>query len=56
VPKFQGGILIRVDIMGYQVHAIGNAIRPLFTDPVTNFEIIVYSYLNHHLLDTKPKV
>ena len=25
-----------MEVMGYQVHAIGKAIRPLFADPVTN--------------------
>jgi len=35
VPKFREGILITVEVMGHQVHAIGKAIRPLFADPVT---------------------
>jgi len=36
VPKFQDGIIITVEVMGGQVHAIGKAIRSLFADPVTN--------------------
>ena len=35
VPIFQDGILITVDIMDRQVHAIGKAIRSLFADLVT---------------------
>ena len=25
-----------MEVMGYQVHTVGKAIRPLFTDPVTD--------------------
>ena len=35
MTEFEDGTLITMEAMGYQVHAIGKAIRPLFTDPVT---------------------
>ena len=34
MTKFQAGIILTSQVMDYQVHAIGKAIRPLFTDPV----------------------
>ena len=33
--KIQDGTLIIMEVMGSQVQAIGEAIRPLFADPVT---------------------
>ena len=35
MTKFCNGTLITMEVMGCQVHAIGRAIRPFFTDPVT---------------------
>ena len=38
MTKFQHGTIFTIQVMGCQVHTIGKAIRPLFTDPVTNLE------------------
>jgi len=37
VTEFQDGTFITLEVMGCEVHAIGKAIRPLFTDPVTYY-------------------
>ena len=35
------GTLITMEMMGRQVHAIGNAIRPPFADSVTFYELYI---------------
>ena len=35
MTKFQDGTIHTSHVKGYQIHAIGKAIRPLFADPVT---------------------
>jgi len=36
VIEFQEGTFITMEVIDFQVHAIGKAIRPLFADLVTN--------------------
>ena len=38
MTKCQAGTILKSKIMNCQVHAIGNALRPLFADPVTFLE------------------
>ena len=38
MTKLQAGNVHTSQVMDFQVHAIGKAIRLLFADPVTNFE------------------
>ena len=38
LTKFQTGTMLTSQVMDSQIHAIEKAIRPLFTDPVTNFQ------------------
>ena len=43
MTKFQAGTILTSLVMDYQVHAIGKAIRPLFSNPVTY--ILQYNYI-----------
>ena len=40
MTECQDGTLITMEVMGYQVHAIGKAIGPLFADPVAFIDLL----------------
>ena len=41
MTKFQTGTIFTSQVMDFQLHAIGKAIRPLFADPVTVIMMIM---------------